>query len=234
MFYSPNDGLFSSRGNWFGPEQAVLANGKTPWCSCSCVSGQLSIRLPGSLLTLRCSWFSYVWGLFSSPPPIASALHSYKNGEPFISSPATVLLPWSLVSLVSELRPNCLSTRDPSSPQQRSVSQVWWMISTEEEAMYTVISTAIMVRLRRRRIRWWQRTWACRDPGTSLCIPEAEFSVFRLQQSVLSEWVSILCGSPGKQGTLKRGSIYTSHSSAVHRQALLIFLTFILSLQTRI
>jgi hypothetical protein len=71
---------------------------------------------------------------------------------------------------------------------------VWWVIRTKEEAMYTVISTAITVRLIIRRIRWWQHTWACTDPGTSLCSPDAQFSGFRLQQSVLLEWA--LCVEP--------------------------------------
>lgn len=71
------------------------ANGRcldVPCCSVEHPITNVDQALFGSLLTLYCSWFSYVFGPFSSlPPPAPSLLSRAIKMDPFISSPATIL-----------------------------------------------------------------------------------------------------------------------------------------------
>jgi hypothetical protein len=93
-FYLLNGGVSPSHGDQLWTWMSCV-RGKTAWVHAACFQPAENLitsmdqSLFSSLLTLYCSWFSYVLSLFSSPPPPVSAQHSYKNGDPFISLPAS-------------------------------------------------------------------------------------------------------------------------------------------------
>ena len=181
-----------------------------PWMSWLWVPGDRGIRPPVQtrpLPPLHRSQFSGVWGLFSRPSPPASAQQSYKSRDPFISSPATTLPAPLIVRQTRLWTQSKLSVSSGFHVSSTATSlQVWWVISTEEGALYTAIRAAITAVLIRTRAWRWQSTWAAANTGKMLSqAQKPSFILFIVTLPFLPLIPTVICvhcqsvQNPGRQ-----------------------------------